>query len=64
MYKVVGNAHITTEEMEEVLLDIAVTLNNWPQRYVDDDIEQFKQSHNPEQAKPDNQFTRYRVWRR
>lgn len=61
MYKAVGNAHITTEEMEEVLLDIAVTLNNWPQRYVDDDIEQ---SYNPEQAKPDNQFTRIRVWRR
>lgn len=61
MYKAVGNAHITTEEMEEVLLDIAVTLNNWPQRYVDDDIEQ---SYNPEQAKPDNQFTRFRVWRR
>ena len=61
MYKAVGNAHITTEEMEEVLLDIAVTLNNWPQRYVDDDIEQ---SYNSEQAKPDNQFTRFRVWRR
>ena len=27
------------EEMEEMLLDIEAPLNNWPQTYVDDDIE-------------------------
>ena len=39
--KAVGNAHLTMEEMEKVLLDIEVTLNNRPLAYVEDDREQL-----------------------
>ena len=40
LYKAVGNAHLTMEEMQEVMLDIEINMNNRPLTYIDDDIEQ------------------------
>ena len=40
LYKAVGNAHLTMEEMQEVMLDIKINMNNRPLTYIDDDIEQ------------------------
>ena len=33
------NLHITKQELEEVLLDIAIVLNNQPLMYIEDDIQ-------------------------
>ena len=38
-YKSIGGAHLTWGELEEVILDVEVTLNNWPLTYVEDDIQ-------------------------
>ena len=38
-YKSVGGAHLTWGELEEVILDVEVTLNNRPLTYVEDDIQ-------------------------
>ena len=38
-YKSIGGAHLTWGELEEVILDVEVTLNNRPLTYVDDDIQ-------------------------
>ena len=39
MYKSVGRAHLTWSELEEVILDVEITLNNRPLTYVEDDIQ-------------------------
>ena len=39
LYKTVGKATLSWRELEEVLLDIENTLNNWPLTYVEDDVE-------------------------
>ena len=38
-YKSIGGAHLTWGELEEVILDVEVTLNNHPLTYVEDDIQ-------------------------
>ena len=38
-YKSIGGAHLTWGELEEVILDVEVTLNNRPLTYVEDDIQ-------------------------
>ena len=40
LYKAVGNAHLTMEELQEVMLDIEINMNNRPLTYLDDDIQQ------------------------
>ena len=40
MRKTIGNAYLTYEELEEVILDVEVSLNGRPLSYVEDD-EQF-----------------------
>lgn len=39
LYKSIGGAHLTWGELEEVILDVEVTLNNRPLTYVEDDIQ-------------------------
>jgi hypothetical protein len=39
LYKVVGKALLTREELEEVLLDVELSLNDRPLSYVEDDID-------------------------
>jgi hypothetical protein len=39
MYKTIGKANLTWNELQEVLLDLEITLNNRPLTYVEDDIE-------------------------
>ena len=39
LYKVIGKAKLTFMEMQDVLLDIQITLNNRPLSYCEDDIE-------------------------
>ena len=39
LYKSVGKANLTWNELEEVLLDIESTLNNRPLSYVEDDVQ-------------------------
>ena len=39
MYKSIGRAHLTLNELEEVLLDVEVALNNRPLSYVEDDVQ-------------------------
>ena len=39
LYKTIGRANLTWFELEEVLLDLEITLNNRPLSYVEDDIE-------------------------
>ena len=39
LYKTVGKANLSWQELEEVLLDIEITLNNRPLNYLDDDIQ-------------------------
>ena len=38
-YMSIGGAHLTWGELEEVILDVEVTLNNRPLTYVEDDIQ-------------------------
>ena len=40
LIKAMGNAHLVMVEMQEVMLDIELNMNNWPLRYLDEDIEQ------------------------
>ena len=39
MYKVIGNAKLKLNELEEILLDVEITLNNRPLSYVEDDVQ-------------------------
>ena len=39
LYKGVGRAHLTWSELEEVLLDVEITLNERPLCYVEDDVQ-------------------------
>ena len=39
MYKVIGNARLKLNELEEILLDVEITLNNRPLSYVEDDLQ-------------------------
>jgi hypothetical protein len=39
LYKAAGNAHLDWHELEEILLDIELTLNNRPLSYVEDDVQ-------------------------
>ena len=39
MYKGIGRANLSWNELEEVLLDVEVTLNNRPLCYVEDDVQ-------------------------
>ena len=39
MYKVIGNARLKLNELEEILLDVEITLNNRPLSYVEDDVQ-------------------------
>ena len=39
MYKVIGNARLKLNELEEILLDAEITLNNRPLSYVEDDAQ-------------------------
>ena len=39
LYKTVGKATLSWRELEEVLLDVENTLNNWALTYVEDDAE-------------------------
>ena len=39
LYKTVGKANLSWQELEEVLLDIKITFNNHPLNYLDDDIQ-------------------------
>ena len=38
-HKTIGNGTLTWEELEEVVLDVEVTLNNRPLNYLEDDVE-------------------------
>ena len=38
MYNVIGNARLKLNELEEMLLDVEITLNNRPLSYVEDDV--------------------------
>ena len=39
LYKIVGKANLSWQELKEVLLDIEITLNNRPLNYLEDDIQ-------------------------
>ena len=39
MYKVLGKAKLRYNELQELLLDIEVTLNNQPSTYIEEDIQ-------------------------
>ena len=39
MYKIIGNAKLKLNELEEILLDVEITLNNRPLSYVKDDVQ-------------------------
>ena len=39
-YKCIGKSVLTFEELEDVVLDVEVTLNNRPLSYLEDDVEQ------------------------
>ena len=39
MYKVIGNERLKLNELEEILLDMEITLNNRPLSYVEDDVQ-------------------------
>lgn len=39
LYKAIGKANLGWKELEEILLDIEITLNNRPLTYVEDDIQ-------------------------
>ena len=39
LYKTIGKTKLSFEEMEDVLLDVEITLNNRPLSYVEDDIQ-------------------------
>ena len=39
LYKTVGKANLSWQELEEVLLDVEITLNNRPLSYLEDDIQ-------------------------
>ena len=39
MFKTIGGANLKWEELQEVLLDVEITLNNRPLSYVEDDIQ-------------------------
>ena len=39
LYKTVGKASLTFEELEDVLLDVEIVLNNRPLSYVEDDVQ-------------------------
>ena len=39
LYKVVGNAKLRWDELQDVLLDVELSLNNRPLSYVEDDVE-------------------------
>ena len=38
-YKTVGQGLLTWEELNEVVLDVEVTLNNWPLSYLEEDVQ-------------------------
>ena len=38
--KTIGNGNLTWDELEDVILDVEVTLNNRPLDYVEDDVQQ------------------------
>ena len=40
MYKVIGGGNLSWKELQDVILDVEVTLNNWPLDYVEDDSQQ------------------------
>ena len=39
LYKTIGNGLLPWAELEDVILDVEVTLNNWPLSYVEEDIQ-------------------------
>ncbi len=39
MYKILGNAKLKWDELQEVMLDVEITLNNRPLSYIDDDVQ-------------------------
>ena len=39
LYKAIGRAKLTNQELEEVILDTDINLNKQPLMYIDDDIE-------------------------
>jgi hypothetical protein len=39
LYKVIGASHLKWKELEEVVLDVEISLNNRPLTYVEDDVE-------------------------
>ena len=63
LYKVIGKALLSKEELEEVLLDVELCLNNRPLSYVEDDHEMpiltpnvmsFGQRYSTPDEDPDN----------
>jgi hypothetical protein len=63
MYKVVGKALLSREELEDVLMDVELCLNNRPLSYVEDDVDfpvltpntmMFGQRYNPPEEDADN----------
>lgn len=40
LYKTIGNGNLLWKELQEVILDVEITLNNRPLGYVEDDVEQ------------------------
>ena len=40
LYKTIGNGNLLWKELQEVILDVEITLNNRPLGYVEDDFEQ------------------------
>ena len=39
LYKSIGGANFTWSELEEVILDVEITLNNRPLTYLEDDVQ-------------------------
>lgn len=39
LQKAIGNGFLTCTELEEVILDVEVTVNNWPLSCVEDDVQ-------------------------
>ena len=59
-----GNAHLTTVEMQEMMLDIKININNQPLAHLDDNIETAYSHTKCFASRVDNQYSRYPVRRR
>ena len=64
VYKAMGNAHLTTVEMQEAMLDIKINMNNQPLAYLDVNIETAYSRTKCFASRADNQYSRYPVRRR